>query len=474
MPGAILQKKVLYTALVFTAVVLPVALALKVSEGLSKAAMDVLWLVLLGLCAAPLIYKLKAKTADPFHPLIAVPLAYFLYFGLGPFFFRMRMDYGLVPEVPSEGAVLMAEALAVIGIVFFYAGYRSFNAFAPTAPGSRRPGGTVSLEWSQGKIILFIFSCLLLCVGVNVFFWISAGGIPLFIENYSQSERTAVMAGKGYLLAAALSIVPVTLLAINIYWKAGKGASFVLKLALLLMALAVPVLLVLNVERGILVAFAWLLVMNYHYMKGRLGFRKLLVAFLLVVMLAGLGGYLRSTQWSGSDGVFTASLMIEVLNEFDNYAAVVDSVPDRLGLQYGRTLVPLLAIPIPRAVLPAKDDFKPAGAVFKEFFGHDYIRVGERMTLPGELYMNFHVYGVTLGMFGFGALAAYVKRKLYPDSGDPLKVLLYCLTLTGLVILIAGDIVSAAMGYAQFVLPVLCLYFAWSAIGAVTAVKESA
>jgi hypothetical protein len=151
-------------------------------------------------------------------------------------------------------------------------------------------------------------------------------------------------------------------------------------------------------------------------------------------------------------------LLLQVLPEFDNYVKVIEVVPDNLGLQKGKTILPLFTNPIPRSILPQKDDFKPAGVIFKEYMGHYHIRVGERMTLVGELFMNFHIFGVILGMFIFGSVTAFVQKKLYPKDKNPLMVLLYCLTLMGLIGQIAGDIVSATLGYVQLILPILVLY----------------
>jgi len=411
-------------------------------------------IVLLILCIVPTIVKKRTGDIDIFHTITLIPLIYFLYFGVGFYVFRLRGMFALSDESVSEETILTSLIVAIIGIIFFYVGYFSIYKIIKRKIFSKN----IFSRWKQKKILVLIIYSSVFFVLVNLWLWLSIKGVPLFIPDYYREARTEIMAGKGYIYALCLAIVPFALLIANIYWQKEKKISPMLKIAFLSIILITIGILVLNVERGIIVSFLIFLFINYHYMKKRFSIKKIFVFFLIIVFLAGFGGYLRTRQWSEEERLFLQVLLLELLPEFDNYVKVIKNVPEHLELQWGRTIIPLFTNPIPRILLPNKDDFKPAGVVFKEFFEHYHIRIGERFTIVGELFMNFHIAGVIFGMFIFGSITAFVQKKLYPKDKNPFGVLLYCLILMALVNQIAGDIVSGALGSLQILLPVIAFY----------------
>jgi len=413
--------------------------------------------ILFSLCIAPLISKRKDEEFDVFNTRVFIPLVYFLYFGAGYYFYNFRVNNFSEDIRMSESSVQTGLLLAIIGIVFFYIGYSLIYKIKKRDKNER----DILAGWKQKKILSFTVISLFFFTAANALLWLSIRGIPLFIPEYYTESRTEIMAGKGYFYFIVLAVVPVSLLITALYWRTQgilqAKTSVVLKLLVLAMSSVALLTLLFNVERGLFVVFLVFIFINYHYLKRRLNIKKLAVLFLVMILLAALGGYLRSQQWSENEWVFAYVFLKEMLPEFDNYIQVIENVPDPLPLQFGRTIIPLFTNPIPRFLLPDKDNFKTAGIIFKEFFGHTWIRVGERVTLVGELFMNFHIVGVILGMFLFGAVAAFVQRTLCPSDKNPVKVLLYSLTLMGLISQIAGDIVSATLGYIQLVLPVLAI-----------------
>jgi hypothetical protein len=75
-----------------------------------------------------------------------------------------------------------------------------------------------------------------------------------------------------------------------------------------------------------------------------------------------------------------------------------------------------------------------------------------------ELFLNFHLFGVCIGMACYGFLAAVVYRRLYPAPDDPFGVTVYALTLAaGLAFQLPGDIMSVTLGYLQLLVPVVVL-----------------
>ncbi len=417
-------------------------------------AVNCLVAVLFVLCIAPFAHaKMKGK-ADIFHAKIFIPLVYFIYFGIGPYFYLLRVRYGLVGNQVPEDFLVPVMLLAVAGISFFHVGYFISERTVKGRPSS---GSGLFGHWTQKRLFLFASGSLVFFVAVNALLWKSAGGIPLFISDYYKEAKTEVMAGKGYLEVIALSIVPVTLLVLNIYWRTERRISPLLRIGVYGMALATLAVLVLSVTRGLFISFIIFAMVNYHYMKKRVTLKAIAAFFLAIVLIATFAGYMR-TDWGDTKAFWGTVLLLEGAVEFDNYAKSIEMVPQELPLQEGKTILQLFTVPLPRALFPEKDDFKPAQVIFKEALGHTQFRIGERFTLVGELFMNFHVLGVILGMAVFGFAAGAVQRLLYPDGRDPFRVLLYSLTVTaGLAYQIPGDIASVTLGYVEFILPLLCI-----------------
>ncbi len=192
-------------------------------------------------------------------------------------------------------------------------------------------------------------------------------------------------------------------------------------------------------------------------MKRHIGFKKLVLVFLVVLLIALAGGYMRTIQWDETEWTVPNVVILQTFPEFDLYVGVLEKIPDNVDIQMGKTLIPLFTIPIPRSIFPNKDDYKTAGVLSKELFGYEFIRVGVRISLLGELYMNFHIAGIIIGMCIFGGMAAVVSKYFYPDKPNPLKVTAYSLTIMGLASLIAGDIVTVMLWYVQIMLPLILM-----------------
>ncbi|MBT0653156.1 O-antigen polymerase [Geomobilimonas luticola] len=421
---------------------------------------EMLIMVLFILCIAPLLYNLKNNSFDIFSTIVFIPLIYFIYFGLGPSFYMLRSKLSLLANVVPDEMINPVILLSVAGIIFFYSGYFLGSIFfgkKVSSPPALRG------RWNQASLFYGALFTLGFFLCMNMLFWKSGGGIPILIGDYYKETKTELMAGKGYYEFIALSIVPLTLLIVNCYLSTKGKIQTRLKLIVFILYVTTACLIILNMYRGLFLTFVVLSLISYHYMRTRIGIKKLIVIFMMLVLLASVAGYLRSQQWSEAEWSVVNVLLLEAAVEFDNYAKTIEIVPQQLELQMGRTILPILTTPIPRALFPQKDTIKPAQVIIKEFLGHDFLRIGERLTLLGELFMNFHLFGVAIGMMLYGLLAALVQHCFYPVDKDPVKVTMYVITLVaGLAYQIPGDIASVTIGYLQFILPIAVVALVWS------------
>ena len=95
--------------------------------------------------------------------------------------------------------------------------------------------------------------------------------------------------------------------------------------------------------------------------------------------------------------------------------------------------------------MPDKDKYLTAGNYFKEYHNHTHIRVGERISYVGELYLNFGFPGIILGMVLVGILLSVVDGSL--DASSVLSVYLYLQFINTFSGLNAGDIATTVIGF---------------------------
>jgi hypothetical protein len=123
-----------------------------------------------------------------------------------------------------------------------------------------------------------------------------------------------------------------------------------------------------------------------------------------------------------------------ILGEFDNVeavAAIVHGGPSAFPLHYGRTYSDAALMAVPRSVWPDKP--KSFGTEIGDYVTGTPIdaapgEIGD--VAPGEigeLYVNFHVFGIVVGMFMLGQLMSHVYQR--STSGGFGALAIYALSL---------------------------------------------
>jgi len=382
---------------------------------------------------------MSAGKLNIFTPLSFTSIYIILIFYLGYFFYNTRVfvaEEYLSIGIIEQSQLIKANNIALLSAVAWLAGYL-FRHVPPKV--TKRRSSVDGLNFSPVIVsLLYITFFLLYCASI--------GGIPLFIDNYHGEARTEL--GKG------LGLIYSVIFACQIFylmWLAKiliKFNRFDFSIAnLILASMPIFVLTLLN-ERGALVGYVLSVLIIYNQIIGVISFRRLAILFLALVVLAGSFGAIRSG--SGVNGLLAnaaVNVLLEAGVEYDNYNEVVRAVPEELPYQNGSTVLATLTILVPRAILPNKDEiFKPAGVLFKEYMNHEHIRVGERITLPGELLLNFGVIGLVLLMGLYGFVGRYLHHFFSQRIASPFYQGLYPIILISYSGLIVGDIASTAVG----------------------------
>jgi hypothetical protein len=95
--------------------------------------------------------------------------------------------------------------------------------------------------------------------------------------------------------------------------------------------------------------------------------------------------------------------------------------------------------------MPNKNDFLTGGGFYKEIKHLDHIRVGVRLTLLGEMYMNFGFFGILISIFILLAFLALIKIFFYSAlaKGNFIHFLITSVILSISTRFLAGDTATA-------------------------------
>jgi oligosaccharide repeat unit polymerase len=137
------------------------------------------------------------------------------------------------------------------------------------------------------------------------------------------------------------------------------------------------------------------------------------------------------------------------IGEFRDFVVTLNGVPSRLPFQHGRTYLAL----IPGAPFPT------ASYLFSTtFYSELYVKgTGIPTPLPGELYLNFGLWGIFVGMALFGVFLAAIQSYYDRHRGSIGAVLIFGYSLVPIAGIIRGDF-TTFMGY--FVLGMIPLVIA--------------
>lgn len=180
----------------------------------------------------------------------------------------------------------------------------------------------------------------------------------------------------------------------------------------------------------------------WNYSRRRITFGKLAAFGLVAVMAIAILGSLRANK---DQDVGTAALtslgggVVDSVVNNSNFlsapttAHMMAAVPQKAPFEYGKTMILWLAAPVPRSLWPGKPEVVSGQEVARIVLDR-VSGMGKGGGIPPnivtDLYWNFGVLGVPVGMFLFG----YLLRRLYQTSlpfigNSPSALLLYFLTI---------------------------------------------
>jgi len=266
-------------------------------------------------------------------------------------------------------------------------------------------------------------------------------------QSGASSTAEALLA---VLTAAQAAILPLALIALQ---PSGRRYRLPLAGALLLLA---AVGFMAGFKGAILLPFLYVAFV-YVAIRGRIPWRGLVLGVAaLVLVVQPANSALRNalqhhespvgaaahaaTDWAAYRPDRSVSAAMQYLSrrfrEIDQIALIVRETPSTYPYAHGVTYTPLLVLQaVPRVVWPGKVTLNQG-----EQFSHTYWQIPSSdstatpLTQVGDLYRNFGLAGVVVGMFVVG-VAVGLLRRITPDAAAPRAFCLYLFALANYVFL---------------------------------------
>ena len=148
--------------------------------------------------------------------------------------------------------------------------------------------------------------------------------------------------------------------------------------------------------------------------------------------------------------------MVVALTPFNTLVIIIESVPEKVGFQYGVFYLYLAIAWIPRALWPDKPIVGVEWFITETIYGHNPLVAPARTpTLIGDLYLNFHILAIIVGMFVWGIFWKTVYSYLLIHKKNVGIVLIYAMLLLSGINTIRGSFSGFIVTTLMAVLPVI-------------------
>lgn len=418
-------------------------------------------LVLLVVTLIPVFIGVTSKSLDVFELIYPISAFYFLYFGVRTLYILgspadFHLMYWGSPPTIDFNVINLTLGYTIIGFVFLLIGYYSF---IPKIMGRSLPRLRLLKSSLQGRGIVkkiyliyavgILFRLVLLFRGLGLFI-LPEGADLTFLNIMQLLSRFTIF---GYALYST--------------WLFSSSKITKRKL--------IPWLVMLTIEVGWAFLSGWkgafipligIPLIAYHYLRQRLSIRRILlpatvgILILIFVIFPVITEY-RVIIWKEGSVVSVGEFLSHMgivhdklrgysRSEFqqislrpfmnrmvglDSFSMILMKTPEAVDFQMGGTLRYFFIAWIPR-VLWEEKPLIDTGRWFAENFFNQPPGISNSMAIMniGELYLNFHVLGIILGMFFLGIIykIAYLYFVKY-SKASAISVLLYIFVFFGLI-----------------------------------------
>jgi hypothetical protein len=415
--------------------------------GLSDLVFWTFFLAATGLCVlnAVTVGRRPDGSLDMMAPAAPFSLVFFVMFVLGAAYGWTGLD-----QKPDHPNPLPALILATVGLAGYTLGYRLRVVSTARSVTHRLPA------WRPRRALVAAAVCIV--IGL-------VGTIASFrsVEYFAWTQKNPNSVGIGTQPALATEsqlgflsdflFIGLTIVAILVASTMSKHRA---RLILIIQALIALAVLMPTGRRFYLFIVLSTVGFSWHYYISRIRPVYMITLAVFTVLVLNPGGQLwRSAyQTVGATGMGDvpavtheladelsrmdlgeyldyATFHFERFNEAATVSALWEAVPSTLEYKYGKTYLPVVTWIVPRFIWHDKPTFQ----YFNEI-GHVTGMIGPFDTATtivytsiGELYLNFGVLGVPLGMFAIGMLSRWLYQSLIAGTRNQAGLLFYGLLI---------------------------------------------
>lgn len=437
--------------------------AVMIQLGMTEGLICILAVLALVVTSLPLVGRARGEIIEPIWFVVLIVAvgvtgkAFYVFFGP-----EKRVDFLLLGKEPRD--LLFAALMIVCGLLCLSIGY-IFGNVTWKIPGMARLAAD---QWNTRRLNTVV--ALLLAVGLISFIVFMIRINPTFynLSDFS-SKRFIRMPGSKYLgvqgyLRWGAMLIEISFYLVYIRWVAAKGRVWSYAGlgvgALALLAVAFPIFVS---SRQTVLFLVIRIIVIWTCIRGepKPRYAALLVASGLVIVGSMLAFRRGLSDWEGLRSHVGVSGLMEVtvggrhFLDLTKTAHVLAAVPELLDYQYGKTMVTWLVAPVPRSLWPGK----PAIGVGIDL-GPLVFQTPRTSGVPpgvvGELYLNFGIPGVFIGMLAVGFLLRSLYTTLRPRFPSRAVVLIYTLLSTRIALgMLPGAVSGSAAKLIQEMIPVV-------------------
>ena len=363
----------------------------------------------------PFIFeKITKGKIDPFSPLAIFSFFYLLLFSIRALDLLI-FSQNVIRD--DEKYYIQALVYAIIGLHFFQIGYFSNFGKIFLKNNKRFPD-----NWSITKFKILLTGYTTISLLSFIVIIKLSGGVSYYFGNIRDAMVNITTGTTIFFISVLLIKIPLLIWFCFLLEKRKFSILFILYFLfamLLLSSLG---------ERGHFITLLISILVCYHYLKKRVKILPILSLGIVLVLFLVIFGQYRDFTEKGlkvKKAGFNVKFGIEAtyhyfighFDELRHVKNVIKYVPDDLNFQYGKTFLNLLFKPIPSAIWESK----PQGAgriITKNFYPRAHsLNVTVAPSLLSELYLNFHVIGVILGMLLFVTSGSFKTGFTFCGSG---------------------------------------------------------
>ncbi|MHA1861330.1 MAG: oligosaccharide repeat unit polymerase, partial [Candidatus Ranarchaeia archaeon] len=368
------------------------------------------------------LYKKNKGNIDCFQPIIVFISAFSLFYLFPHLYYYLLQDLFLFTELPLLAIVNLC--WLIVALLSFYCGYYLYKKYKPTLNISFRN----HLDTHKVTYIVIIF--ITISIASFLYFMHSVGGFKYYITHLNKT--IPLTKGKMYLIWGMLLLRSSFLIHLLHFIQRYKSINRTRKSIILLLVhfLSAAVLITTIGARLIALSFCIELIVFFHYATKRISlFKVSAIAALSFCLFVIVMGAWRNYGWKGErnrkpffkylcDDIQTNLGNRLFNNYFDsvrNFSFVLKYTGNGIPIQNGRTYLALFVQPIPRTYRPKIElPLEPKMKYIRTTGGGPY---GGIDPLIGELYQNFPLIGIPLGLLLLGFLSRWVYQELVISKG---------------------------------------------------------